>query len=169
MNYQEFQRFSHLIWVWFVILPIAGFIWYAAYRQLIAGHSVGPHPAPDLILALFWVAFGIAMPLLFFFGGMRTEVRADDIHLQGVPLPFCTKHINYSEIETYEARRYHPLRDFWGWGIRFGRSGRAYTVRGNQGVQLVFKNGQRLLIGSQHPEQLVEAVDHNMKSVRGQS
>ncbi len=87
--------------------------------------------------------------------------------LQSIPLPFCAKHFDYSEIETYEARQYRPLRDFGGWGIRFGRSGRAYTVSGNQGVQFVFKNGQRLLIGSQHADRLVEAVDHNMKSVNG--
>ena len=164
MNYQEVQRFSSLVWVWFAILPIAGFIWYVAYQQLIAGQSVGTHPAPDLILALFWIAFGIAMPLLFFLGGLRTEVEADGIYLQGFPLPFCAKHIDYSEIETFGAGRYRPLRDFGGWGIRFGRSGRAYTVSGSQGVQLVFKNGQQLLIGSQHPEQLMEAIDHNITS-----
>ena len=168
MNYQEFQRFSSLVWVWFVILPIAGFIWYAAYQRLIAGQSVGTQPAPDLMLALLWLAFGIAMPLLFFFGCMHTEVRADGIHLQGFPLPFCARHIDYSEIETYEPRQYRPLRDFSGWGVRFGRGGMAYTVSGSQGVQFVLKNGRRLLIGSQHPDQLVEAISHHMKSGHGE-
>jgi hypothetical protein len=162
MNYQEVQRFSSLVWVWFIILPVAGFMWYSAYQHLIANQPVGTHPAPDWMLTILWIAFGIAMPLLFFWGGMRTEVRADGIHLQALPLPYCAKHFDYSKIETYEARRYRPLRDFGGWGIRFGRGGRAYTVSGNRGVQLVFENGQRLLIGSQHPEQMVEAIDHNI-------
>ena len=164
MNYEEVQRFSSLVWVWFGVLPIVGFMWYAAYQQLIAGQPVGPRPAPDLMLLLFWLAFGIAMPLLFFWGGMRTDVQANGIHLQGLPLPFCTKHFDYSEIATYKAQRYRPLRDFGGWGIRFGPSGGAYTVSGNQGVQLVFKNGKRLLIGSQYPDRLVEAIDRHITS-----
>ena len=168
MNYQEVQRFSSLVWVWFVILPVTGLMWYSAYQQLIADQAVGTRPAPDVMLVLFWVAFGIAMPLLFFLGGMRTEVRTDGIHLQGFPIPFCTKHIDYSQLDSYEARRYRPLRDYGGWGIRFGREGRAYTVSGRQGVQLVFKNGQRLLVGSQQPDQLVEAIGRSIKSVYGE-
>lgn len=32
-------------------------------------------------------------------------------------------------------------------------------VSGNLGIQLVFKDGKRLLIGSQYPQQLVEAIE----------
>ncbi len=159
MSYQEVQRFSSLGWIWLIILPLTGFMWYTAYQQLIVGNPVGTKPIPNLMLVLFWGALGLAMPLFFLWGGMRTDVRADGVHLQALPLAFCSQHINYDEIQTYEARRYRPLLDFGGWGIRFGRSGKAYTVSGNQGVQLVFKNGQRLLVGSQHPEQLVDAIN----------
>ncbi|ESA33884.1 hypothetical protein N836_19810 [Leptolyngbya sp. Heron Island J] len=159
MSYQEVQRFSSLGWVWLVILPIAGLIWYSAYQQLIAGQPVGTRSAPDLMLIIYWFAFGIAMPLLFLGGGMRTEVRANGLHLHALPFPFCSKYIDYNAIQTYEARKYRPLRDFDGWGIRFGLGGKAYTVSGNQGVQIVFKDGRRLLIGSQHPDQLVDAIN----------
>lgn len=158
MNYQEIQRFSSLVWVWFAILPIAGGLWYATFQQLIVGQPVGIRPVPDALLLLFWLAFGIVMPLCFFWGGMRTEVRAEGLYLEGYPVPMCHKQFAYSEIETYEARRYHPLSEFGGWGIRWGLSSKAYTVRGNQGVQLVFKTGKRLLIGSQYPDQLVSAI-----------
>ena len=159
MSYHEVQRFSSLGWIWLVILPIAGYIWYSAYQQLIVGQPVGTRPAPDLMLIIYWLAFGIAMPLFFLWGGMRTEVRTDGLYIEALPLAFCSQHIAYSEIQTYEACHYRPLLDFGGWGIRFGRGGKAYTVSGNQGVQLVFKNGRRLLIGSQHPDQLVNAMD----------
>lgn len=168
MNYQEVQRFSHLIWVWFVILPTTGCIWYTAYQQLIVRQHVGTQPMSDLMLVIVWIAFGIAMPLLFFLGGMRTEVCGNGINLQGLPIPFCTQHIDYLDIETYEARQYRPLLDYGGWGIRLGRGGKAYTVSGRYGVQLVFKNGQRLLIGSQQPARFVEAIDYNIKSVYGE-
>lgn len=163
MNYQEVQRFGRLVWVWFVILPIAGFVWYSAYQQLLVGQSVGARPMSNLILVIFWLAFGILMPLLFFTGGMRTEVGDSGIDLLCLPLPLYGQHIAYSEIDTYEVRQYRPLLDYGGWGIRFGRGGKAYTVSGRQGVKLVFKNGQRLLIGSQRPDQLVAAIDRRMK------
>jgi len=41
---------------------------------------------------------------------------------------------------------------------------RAYNMSGNQGVQLVFKNGKKLLIGSQKADELAEAIRSIMKS-----
>ena len=122
----------------------------------------------NLMVVIFWLAFGIVMPLLFFTGGMEIEVSDGGIDLQALPLPLCRQHIDYSTIATYEARQYRPLLDYGGWGIRFGRGGKAYTVSGQQGVQLVFKNGQRLLIGSQQPDQLVEAIGYGIKSAYGE-
>ncbi|MEL6327520.1 MAG: DUF6141 family protein [Cyanobacteria bacterium J06626_23] len=156
------QRFRSLTWVWVILLPGVGALWYSAYRQLILGEPVGNRPASNPVLLLFWFAFGLALPAWFFFGGLRTEVRDDGVHLQAVAPPLCSQHIDYSEIATYEARRYRPLRDFGGWGPRFGQGGKAYTVSGNRGVQLVFKDGRRLLIGSQKADQLVEAIDRHM-------
>lgn len=40
-------------------------------------------------------------------------------------------------------------RDYGGWGIRYGRKGKAFNVFGSRGLQLEFTNGKRLLIGSQ--------------------
>ena len=34
----------------------------------------------------------------------------------------------------------------------------AYNVSGNRGVQPVFSNGKRLLIGSQRPDELAAAI-----------
>jgi hypothetical protein len=55
-------------------------------------------------------------------------------------------------------RAYSPLAEYGGWGIRTGKQGRAFNMRGNEGVQLVLRSGQRVLIGSQRPEELVRAI-----------
>lgn len=55
-------------------------------------------------------------------------------------------------------RVYDPIREYGGWGIRMGLRGRAFNMRGNNGVQLVLRSGTRLLIGSQRPEELAEAI-----------
>jgi hypothetical protein len=50
--------------------------------------------------------------------------------------------------------------EYGGWGIRktFSGKGTAYNVKGKNGLQLVFKNGDRLLIGTQKAEELKETL-----------
>jgi hypothetical protein len=45
----------------------------------------------------------------------------------------------------------------WGSLRGFG-SNRAYNVKGDQGVQLVLTNGDRVLIGTQRPQELESAI-----------
>lgn len=49
---------------------------------------------------------------------------------------------------------YRVFKDFVGWGIRYGAMGTAYDVSGNRGVLLHFPRNKRIMIGSQHPEEL---------------
>jgi hypothetical protein len=63
-----------------------------------------------------------------------------------------------SEILSAEARAYRPVRDYGGWGIRgFGRR-RALNARGNLGVLVTRQDGSTLMIGSQRPRELLEAL-----------
>ncbi|NVL91956.1 MAG: hypothetical protein HWN71_02845 [Desulfobacterales bacterium] len=61
---------------------------------------------------------------------------------------------------------YNPLKDYGGWGIRYGRGGRAYNVSGNRGVYLELSNGKSLLIGSLQPEELARAIGMQMRDDR---
>lgn len=63
-----------------------------------------------------------------------------------------------SEIAHFEARTYSPLREYGGWGIRGFGSNRAYNVSGNHGVELVLKDGRKVLIGSQRADDLALAI-----------
>jgi hypothetical protein len=60
-------------------------------------------------------------------------------------------------VRAYE-RKYQPIPEYGGWGIRWGRDGRAFNMKGDEGVQLVLQSGQRLLIGSQRADQLAAVV-----------
>lgn len=71
-----------------------------------------------------------------------------------IPFIFKTKFIPWSEIETVHIRKYKPLREYGGWGWRVGPNGKAYNVKGNQGLQLLFKDRTALLIGTQKPKEL---------------
>ena len=63
-----------------------------------------------------------------------------------------------SEITLAEAIEYAPVREDGGWGIRGSRRRRALNARGNQGVLLTRSDGTTLLVGSQRPRELLEAL-----------
>ncbi len=55
------------------------------------------------------------------------------------------------------------LREYGGWGVKYGRAGKAYNVSGNRSVQLKLSSGKGLLIGSQRPEELAQAIQEGIR------
>jgi len=50
------------------------------------------------------------------------------------------------------------MKEFGGWGIRYGFESKAYNVSGDKGVQIVLKNKRKVLFGSQNHKQLEKAM-----------
>ncbi|MCQ0110186.1 hypothetical protein JGC31_01235 [Zhouia sp. CL16] len=50
--------------------------------------------------------------------------------------------------------KYNPIKDYggYGWRIGFRGKGKALNIRGNKGIQIIYKNNKKLLIGTQKPE-----------------
>ena len=155
--FREVQRFRQ-VWVWAVVLALSGLMWYAAVVQLVFRRPFGTNPMPDGVLIVFWLLFGAGMPALFLYTRLITEVRRDGVYLRYLPFHRRFRKIAFEDIKDYEVQTYRPLRDYGGWGIRYGAKGKAYNVSGNQGVQLEFVKGGRLLIGSQRPQELWQAI-----------
>jgi hypothetical protein len=157
--YRERQRWTQP-WLWAVILGGTALIWYGAYRQIVRGDPWGSNPAGDGLLVIVWVVVGVVLPSIFLFGGLTTEVRSNGIYVRFAPFHLRWRGWEFDEIEGVELRRYSPLREYGGWGIRVGQRGWAYNVRGNMGVQLTLRTGERMLIGTQDPSGLLAAIDH---------
>ena len=155
--YSEVQRVRQ-IWIWFVVLCLAGFFWYFFLKQVIMGTPLGSRPAPDVVFVIFWLIFSVGFPWLFFSAKLITEVRHDGIYIQYVPFHRTHRQIAFTEINEYRASTYKPILEYGGWGIREGRHGTAYNMSGNKGVQLVLNNNRRILIGSRRPEELYQAI-----------
>lgn len=66
--------------------------------------------------------------------------------------------IPLSEVARAEAVEYAPIREYGGWGIRGSSRRRALNARGNQGVLLTRSDGTTLLVGSQNPRELLDAL-----------
>jgi len=155
--YQETQFFRQP-WIWALVLCISLISIYGAVQQLILGKPFGNNPAPDTVMVIIAVIFGLGLPAFMFMMNLAIEVREDGLYIRFSPFHLSFHKIALEDIKEFQARTYNPIKEYGGWGIRYGRNGKAYNVRGNRGVQLQLTSGRKLLIGSQKPEELAEAL-----------
>jgi len=164
--FREIQHFRQW-WLWLLILGISGVTLYAMVQQLILGTPFGDNPASDTVLIVIVIIFGFIFPVFFYIVNLTTEVRDDGLYYRFFPLHLTFRRISWEDIKSCEARTYSPLREYGGWGIRWGAKGKAYNIAGNRGVQFELSNGARILIGSQRSEELAEAMDMAIKKGDG--
>lgn len=110
---------------------------------------------------LFGVGFiiiGIAI-MLFTFGGQRLMITRPELSVRWGALGLRVLRLKTTEIASTEFMEFSPLRDFGGYGIRFGRGMKAYYLRGNLGVKVVMTDGKKYLLGSDNPERLVAVLE----------
>ena len=158
--YCEEQRFA--AWLrWLVYISMAT----AVIISIISLHkefgTANSMNTPAFILAIFTgICIPIAIAALFVLLMLETEVRSDGIYVRFSPFHIHFKRFAPEDLSEFYARQYKPIMEYGGWGIRFGLfgKGKAYNVSGNKGVQLIFKNGKKLLIGSQRAEELEVAI-----------
>ncbi len=156
--FTEQQRFP--LWLRLTVLVLMG----AAVAALGLAMLSSQHPQSDP--AAFWIIIplGLIAPLaaaaLIWFYRMDTRVCSDGLYVRCFPLHRRFRRFAPAEIAESRARTYRPLVEYGGWGIRgsLTGAGRAYNVSGNEGVQLIFTNGRKLLIGSRRPQQLEAAL-----------
>jgi hypothetical protein len=166
VTFSEVQKFrQRSLWILLVIMDLLALIFfgYGMFKQLIIGQAWGSRPLPDLALAIvgsFFLLLLAVITYIFYTLKLVTEVRNDGFSIRFFPLTH--RLIPYAYIKTCEARSYLPIREYGGWGIRYGRKGKAYTVSGNLGVQLELIHEKPLLIGSQRHEELAKAIQMKM-------
>lgn len=156
------QRFSKFL-RWFLIADSLLLVLVVAGLQLLLRH-LGEKliPTPALIVI---IAVSAAVMILFVKAKLLTEVRSDGLYIRFFPFHIGFKRFAFEDFAEYYAREYKPVAEYGGWGIRGSfKNGKAYNVSGKKGLQIVFKNGKKLLIGSQNPEELAAAIDSVLKN-----
>lgn len=149
-------------WTGWIMLPgaliMTGVLVTSFYELNCAAQQGRPMPPWFiwLVLALL-VVVNIGLYYLYGCGKLVTEIRVDGIAVRFFPLT-RDRFFPWSEIVTVEARHYRPIFEYGGWGVRGLGKNKAWNVSGNEGLQLVFKDGRRFLIGSQMAAALEEAA-----------
>ncbi len=151
-NFIEIQQFRQGWLLAIVLVPCISALIYIGFKVFrnwpMSGTNMLIYGAIALALVL--------VPVFMLSIKMITEVKNDAIHIRFFPLK--RERIPFSEIAKCDARQYSPIKEYGGWGIRYGTKGMAYNVSGDHGVQLELTNGKRLLIGSQRSEELAKTI-----------
>lgn len=151
--FTESQRSGQTWWVFLLILAVAVFVGVRLSRMKKEGKQI------TLALKLVLIICGV-LPcvFIFIFMCMKLNVRIDNT---GVNYGFslsdnASEKILWSNVEKAYVRQYSPIKEYGGWGMREGNhdSDRAYNVAGNMGLQLLYDKGNRILIGTQKPEEI---------------
>lgn len=135
-------------WLLLLLLGAAGWIGYSSPQYNLKSRLV--LALPGLLVVL--LVLGLSL--------LRLEVRldTDGVHYRYFPLLRRWRHWPWGEFKQVFARAYSPIGDYGGWGLRGLAGNKAYNVWGSEGLQLVFKSGDRLLLGTQQPAELREAL-----------
>lgn len=149
MIFIEKQRFSQW-WLWLLLFLVVSNL----VREFLNG-------TVEEKQALFFSALTLTLTsVLFGIMKLETSIDTNGITVRFFPFHLKKKHFNWDQLESCSIRTYKPVIEYGGWGIRktFSGKGTAYNVKGKVGLQLVFKNGDRLLIGTQKAEELNEVL-----------
>lgn len=160
--YKEEQKFNQW-WIWLIVLMISGMWIWQMVQQVFMGIPFGDNPAPDFVIYLIGL-----FPLfaIWLFRTMTLETQIDDqgVHYRFRPFQKKPKIIRPSELKSFEVKKYNPILDYGGWGIRLGttKKGNAYNVSGNMGVLFEYKTGKKFMLGTRNPESIRSALNKMM-------
>lgn len=139
----EKQKFKNKV-IWIVVLMLNCFVLYGVIKQLIYKIPFGENPAPNFILLLGLVTTLLLLGMLFLIY-LKITINENEIIIHFYP--FIKKTIQIKEIKNLEIVEYNPLRDYGGWGIRYGKKGKAYTIGGKLGLSITLLNNKNILVG----------------------
>ena len=161
--YKEQQKFNQW-WIWLIMLSLSGLWIWQLIQQIFLGIPFGDNPAPDYVVILVGL-FPVAGILLFRILSLETNIDETGVYYRFRPFQRKPKSIKKEDIAKFEVKKYNPIMDYGGWGIRLGTSkkGNAYNVSGNMGVLFELKTGKKFMLGTQNPESIRSALNKLMK------
>lgn len=140
------QRFKQ-VWIWIILLGINGLFIYGLVKQVVFKQQFGSKPLSDAGLVIA-TACSFLPAVLFLCLRLETIIKPDGIYVRFFPFRLNFTHYSWNKLHQLFVRQYNPIGEYGGWGLRgFGKN-TALNVSGNKGIQLVTKDGSKILIGT---------------------
>jgi len=151
--FEETQKFNQ-IWLWILLATISIFVLIQFPLELIKSSSEEHVSSHSIIMFLITLALVLGINALLYFAELTTKITDEGITILFHPFINSPKAFKWENIKDAYVRKYKPIWEYGGWGIRYRWSGRAYNTSGNMGLQLIMKSGKKILIGTHKPEEL---------------
>jgi hypothetical protein len=142
---------------------------FSLVMQLGFGKPLGSHTLSDTQYTIFcaiMMCILIPIPIMMYKSSLVTKINTSGISFRYFPFQNRYLVFPFSEIERCEVRQYDPMKEYGGWGVRynFKTKEKAYNVSGNMGIQLYLKDGKKILIGTQKPDEAKTVLQKIFKS-----
>lgn len=131
-------------------------ILFIAVRQLVFHRPWGSPPMSNGGLVFLTVLLvGVYIRLITV--RLVTDIRSGQLSV-GLEGLWRKRRVALADIRSAVEVQYDPAAEYGGYGIRSGAKGLAYIASGNRGVEVELKDGRRLLVGSQRPQELARNI-----------
>ena len=150
----EEQRFTQ---AWLHILLVVSFIVPLILTVIEVIEKGWDDPDSRIGFTVFIISIFFIYGLLFSLK-LKTRIDEQGISYRFLPFHFSNRQLSWKEIEDAYVRKYDPITEYGGWGIKGGKlwnksKGIAYNVKGDIGIQLILKNNKKILIGTQKEQE----------------
>lgn len=154
--FYEKQRLTQW-WLWLTVIVVQLVPMFLNFRKL---YLAGFMEKPEIMLSTVGSSvFILILSLLLIYSiKLETKITEQGVYVRLFPLGFSFKFYPFSNMTAYYVRKYHPVREYGGWGYK-GRSGnRALSIWGDRGLQMELPNGNKLLVGTRRPQEIIEIL-----------
>jgi hypothetical protein len=124
--------------------------------QVLLGHRWGKQPMSNANV-IGWTVFLWLLYFRLITVRLVTDVRDGElvIAMRGL---WRSRHVPLDNIQSVETITHDIARDYGGYGIRSTREGKAYVASGTRGVRVTLASGEKLVVGSERPDELAAAL-----------
>lgn len=171
--FYECQRPSVFVRTFLLIIYVINLIIF------VLGVSFDIKPFESFFSNIYPMIFlNITLPLLpgiwFLIYNIKLIINDEGIIVKGFPL-FKAKFFAWKDIELAYIRKYRALNEYGGWGYKFFSFnilriglmrkninssavgyGKAITISGNMGLQLVLNSGEKWMLGTHRSEEMTD-------------
>ena len=155
--FKEEQRFTQPLI--FVILAVS----FTVVVGLLVKEYTAENSEMRLVELITVIGTYMAFTAPIFFFKLITRIDEKGIHYRFFPFHRKIKTILWSEIGAAYVRKYDPISEYGGWGLKGGfsrKKGKAINTKGNIGIQLELKNMKKLLIGTQKESDAKKVLEY---------
>lgn len=154
LYFKESQK-ANLGWRWIFFIGLYILMFWALIQQF--GEEVDISAIASIIFSLCLI---ILFNIIIIIMRLETEINEKEIRIRYKPFHVKPRIFRWDEVSKFYLRDFKPIREYGGHGIqRKLKYGKSFTVSGTKGLQLILKDGKKILVGTHKPKKLQMTIE----------